>query len=153
MARYSDEFRANAVIMLEVAGYPKRKGALTQVARELNVSHSLIRRWFLKSQNPPPSNLVQEKRFDLVQAIRDELAGLFPEMVDARQDASYRDLATAAGILIDKLQLLQNKPTAIVKLQRAIEQGLITPEQARERWPSLAEKLFAEAQFYADSGT
>jgi AcrR family transcriptional regulator len=98
--------------MLEAAGYPDMEGALTRVAEHLGVPLSTIHRWFHKKQNPPPSQLVNEKRFDLVEAIKAEIANAFQEMSAARDQASYKDLTTAAAILIDKLQLLSGEPTA-----------------------------------------
>jgi hypothetical protein len=109
--RYDDKFRASAVVMLEAAGYPDRDGALANTSRRLKVPHNTLRNWFHAKRNPPPSELRREKKLDLVQAIKDELIDLFPDMANARQDASYRDMATAAGILIDKLQLLTGEPT------------------------------------------
>lgn len=110
--RYTDEFRANAVLMLEAAGYPGTLGALARVSRHLEVPHQTLRRWFHKMQNPAPSDLVHEKRFDLLAAIKREIASAFSEMDAAREEAGYKDLTTAAAILIDKLQLLSGEPTA-----------------------------------------
>lgn len=111
--RYDDKFRASAVIMLEAQGYPNVEGALMKVAEYLNVPHPTLHRWYHEKQNPAPSELVQEKRIDFTQAIRAEIQGVLGDMPNARQDAGYKDLTTALGILIDKLQLLEGKPTAI----------------------------------------
>lgn len=109
--RYTDKFRANAVVMLEAQGYPDRKGALAAVSNHLRVPPSTLAGWFKSYRNPPPTEVRDEKKGDLVDWIQDELIAIFGDMPDARQDASYRDLATAAGILIDKKQLLTGKPT------------------------------------------
>ena len=114
---HNDEFRASAVLMLEAAGYPDRKGALSQVSGRLGVPLSTLRGWFNGQHNPPPAKLRNEKRIDLLEAIRDELAEIFPAMAERRIDASYRELVTAAGILIDKQQLLTGKPTGALTLQ------------------------------------
>jgi hypothetical protein len=136
--------------MLEAAGYTgdqetSKKGALTAVSNRLDVPLSTLRRWFIKQQNPPPADLVNEKREDLRKLIDDELHEIFAEMGSARPDASYRDLGWVAGVLFDKKQILDGQPTAIIKLQKAIEKGIVSPEQAKERWPNLADKLFEEA--------
>ena len=70
--RYSDEYRASAVIMLQAAGYPERRGALMETANHLGVSHSLIRRWYHHSINPPPSKVVQIKNEDIVQMLKEQ---------------------------------------------------------------------------------
>lgn len=111
MARYSDDFRASAVLMLQAAGYPDTVGALTRVSEHLGVSRTTLRRWFKRESNPPPDELVREKTFDLVAAIRGEIAAILGEMPDARSEANYRELATAFGIFTDKLQLLSGEPT------------------------------------------
>src|SRR3990167_1921785 len=112
---YDDKFRASAVVMLEAAGYPTEKGALTRTSEHLHVPAMTLMRWFRKVQNPPPNEVVTEKRAELKDFVRSELNAIFGDMPIVRADASYRDLATAAGILIDKLQLLENKPTERVE--------------------------------------
>jgi hypothetical protein len=109
--RYDDKFRAGAVVMLQAQGYPDTKGALTKVANHLHVPAMTISRWFRAAQNPPPHDLVTEKELDLVALLKTELTQIFTAFPTARPDASFKDLATAAGIMIDKLQLLENKPT------------------------------------------
>jgi transposase-like protein len=112
--RYDDKFRANAVLLLEAAGYPDKIGALTQVSNNLKVPKRTLSRWYNKEQNPPPDNLVTEKKAELKDLLKREIEGALGDMPNARQDASYRDLGTVTGILIDKLQLLTGKPTEIV---------------------------------------
>lgn len=111
--RYNDKQRAAAVAMLQGMGYPEKKGALTAVYNHTGIPLPTLSRWFRGTSNPPPNDIVNETKIDLVSAIKKELADLFPAMGDARDGASYKELATAAGILIDKLQLLEGKPTAI----------------------------------------
>lgn len=112
MARWTDNERSDAVLMLEAAGYPKRKGALTEVADRLKIPATTLRRWHLGLSNPPPAETVKKKRFELRSALRQEIEAIFGEMGHARADASYRDLGTVAGILFDKLQLLNGDSTA-----------------------------------------
>jgi transposase-like protein len=109
--RYSDEFRASAIVMLESQGYPDKAGAIAQVAAHLKMPVRTLRRWYKGHSNPAPANLVLQKKIDFLDVIETELAGIFEEMPEARADADYRTLATAAGILFDKRQLLLGKPT------------------------------------------
>ena len=109
--RYDDKFRASAVVMLEAAGYPDREGALAQVAKSCKVPHNTLMGWYHAERNPPPSKLRQEKRTELTDLLRNELEAIFGELPNARPGASFRDLGTVAGIFIDKLQLLEGKPT------------------------------------------
>lgn len=109
--QYDDQFRASAVVMLESQGYPDRKGALTHVANHLGIPARTLSRWFNKEQNPPPDQLVREKRGELVDLIDDEIARAFDAMNAVREDASYRDLVIGAATLIDKKQLLTGGAT------------------------------------------
>ena len=111
MPRYNDEFRASSVLLLEAAGYPRRPAALEEVAARVKVSSRQLRRWYDGSSNPPPDRIVGHKKLDLRKAIQTELAEIFESMGGARADASYRDLGTVAGILFDKLALLNGDST------------------------------------------
>lgn len=116
MARYDDEFRASAVLMLQAAGYPDRKGALTQVAAKLGIPQYTLTRWHNRTSNPPPLKLVKRKKEELVELILSEAYNILREMKDARPDADYRALATAFGIMIDKFQLLSGEATERVEM-------------------------------------
>lgn len=109
--RYTDEERATAVVALEAEGYPDKTGALTAVSRRMGVPGTTLRRWFKSEQNPPPAEMVHEKKIDLVAAIKAELAEVVAAFSSTRPDADYRALMTAFGILTDKLQLLEGKAT------------------------------------------
>jgi hypothetical protein len=112
IARYSDEFRASAVVMLEANGYPDKKGVMHHISKQLQVPRRTLRRWYHRSFEPPADNLVTQKKETLKELLEFELRGIFNELPDARQDADYRELATAAGIFIDKLTLLGGGPTS-----------------------------------------
>ena len=109
--RYDDEFRAGAVVMLEAAGYPDKKGSLSQVASHLGMPISTLSLWYRRKRNPAPTEMQNEKRMSLAEMLQRELDAIFEEMPNARPDASFRDLGTVAGILIDKRQLLTGQPT------------------------------------------
>ena len=111
--RYDDKFRASAVVMLEAAGWPDKDGALSQVSKHLRVPLTTLHRWAKGESNPVPSDVVTEKRMELGELLDGEVQAIFGEMGRKRIDATYRDLGTVAGILIDKLQLLNDKPTEI----------------------------------------
>lgn len=113
--RYTDDFRASAVLMLEAAGYTgngdSKLGSLQAVSNKTRVPSPTLRRWYLKHQNPPPDDLVINKKIDFQQLIEDEMAAILGEMRDARGDAAYNHLATAFGILFDKRQLISGGAT------------------------------------------
>lgn len=150
--RYTDEFRASAVLMLEAAGYPNRPGVSTATAKHLGIPESTLRSWYnahmrngeKPARNEPPANLYKEKKDSLRELFEREMRAILGDMPNSRQDAAYRDMGWVLGVLFDKLQLIDSRPTAIVKLQEAVESGTITHEQVKERYPSLAEELFQD---------
>ena len=110
--RYDDEYRASAVLMLEAAGYPDRKGALATVSSHLHMPAATLSRWGREKQNPPPTDLVSEKRLDLVAELTDLLGLSLKAAKDTVGEATYRELMTGVGILVDKVQLLTGQATA-----------------------------------------
>jgi len=143
--RYDDKFRASAVVMLEAAGYPDKKGALEQTAKACKAPESTLRGWYSEAHNPPPAKLRAEKRLELTDLLKNELGSIFKAMPNARPDASYRDLGTVAAIFIDKLQLLEGKPTWIVEITNLLKDGTITPQDIINEFadqPEIATGLF-----------
>lgn len=112
MARYTDEFRANSIIMLEMSGYPDKPGALMETAKYLKIPHATLSRWYNGKRNPPPSEMVQIKKEEIVALLKGEIGAALKEMGQARRDADYKELATSIGIMVDKMQLLDGEPTA-----------------------------------------
>lgn len=155
--RYDDKFRASAVVMLEAAGYPEKKGALEQVAKACKAPESTLRGWYNETHNPPPAKLRAEKRLELIDLVKSELQGIFRAMPNARPEASYRDLGTVAAIFIDKLQLLEGKPTWRIEIVDLLKQGKITPQDVMDELsdaPELAQELFESAGLqFAGIGT
>jgi len=110
--RYDDEFRASAVLMLEAAGYPNRKGALSQVAAHLGVPLSTLREWFTGAHNPPPAKVRNEKKRDFVIDLQN-LLGLHIDAAGrvVEDSGDLRAIVTGIGIIVDKIQLLTGNPT------------------------------------------
>jgi transposase-like protein len=113
---YDDQFRASAVVMLKSQGYPEMNGALSLVAKHLKVPASTLSRWFKGTSNPPPSNIVNEKKDDLRTLYENEIYAIMKVLPDKRDDASYGTLASAQGIFFDKIRLLDGLPTEIVQI-------------------------------------
>ena len=150
---YDDNFRADTVLMLEAAGYPNQKGALTAVAKKVKAPPRTISRWFNKENNPPPDRLVKEKRGELVERLEHMAHMLLDAMgVDIGENGvDAVRAAVAMGITIDKWQLLKGEPTGIVKIVQMIQEGRVRPEAVRAKWPHLADDLFARAGVEIDA--
>lgn len=119
--RYDDKFRANAIVMLEAAGYPNQKGALSQVSQHLSVPETTLHGWAREKHNPVPADIRTEKKGEIVDLLRAEIEAALGAAAGARPDANYRDLMTGIGIMVDKLQLLTNEPTENVTNRIVIE--------------------------------
>jgi transposase-like protein len=135
--RYTDEERADLMVMLQSQGYPDKLGALKKVAEYAGIQPNVLRRWWQAKQNPPPNKLVTRKKIDLREAIDKELGEIFVGMKTKREDASYRDLGTVAGILFDKKQLIDNKPTERIAHEHS---GNLTVTERRERINELLDR-------------
>lgn len=122
MTRYTDEFRANAVLMLEAAGYPDRKGALMAVSNKLDVPHSTLSRWARSVSNPPPSELVQIKKGEILDKL-DYVTHMILDSIDLDtvEQADLKERLTSVGIVVDKSQLLRGGATQNVA-QRVLVQ-------------------------------
>jgi len=109
--RYTDEFRANAVLWLEAAGYPNTEGALARVSRELGVPHPTLRRWYFQEQNPPPYEVVQVQKRSFLEQLA-HIKGLAAQKIEDRiEEYDPRDLTGLLKITAELEQLLLGKPT------------------------------------------
>jgi hypothetical protein len=103
--------------MLQAAGWPDRVGALAQVAKHLGMTDEgrTLSRWAKGEQNPPPDQVVGEKRAELSELLDRALRDAIKSLPDKLDEASYRDTATAIGIFFDKQQLINGQPTQHVQ--------------------------------------
>jgi hypothetical protein len=121
--RYTDEERANLVVMLEAEGYPEKKGALARVSKYAGVPKSTIRGWYILEHNPPPAQLRTEKKGDLAELFEDVA---YKMLGHANQDTtivemSGKDAVIAAATATDKMRLLRGLPTEIIEIIPTIQ--------------------------------
>ena len=143
--RYTDIERAEAVVELEAAGYPNKKGALQKTSNKLGIPVTTLKDWFTGRNNPPPAEIRCKKTLDMRTSYEDAMLDVFGAMKTTIADASYRDLVTASGIIFDKLQILKDQPTAIVRIAGMVRSGQVKPEEVRSRWPNIADEIIREA--------
>lgn len=126
--RYSDEFRAAALALLDANG-----GNLDRAARQLKVPRKTLAGWASGRNNPVPAELRHQKRADLTAALEQHIAalcGIRPEHVE---NLNLKDAAIAMGIAVDKYLLLrqraeQERPAG--KSEYDLER--LTPKQLRQ---------------------
>lgn len=141
MARYDDETRAEAVTVLTAAGYPDRKGALTQTSNQLGIPMETLRRWFYATSNPPPPKIVSKKKAELADRLEEVAHQLLDAMPGKIEGASLQQIATAFGIAVDKRQLLTGDATDRIEVN----------DHYRERLAQLLSRKAADTGTKSDS--
>ena len=112
--QYSDEEKAGALAELQAAGWPKRAGSMLQVARRLKVPESTLRSWARGEHGAPPANVRERKKGELAETLAGVAFALTERLMEIAKTGDVRETATALGIVIDKLQLLNGEPTQSV---------------------------------------
>lgn len=115
---YTSDDRAATLAALESNG-----GNLARTSRETGVARDTIKRW--RDEESPEKNASVNRRMPEARAT---LSERLREFVDAAltvaptklNDANLRDVFTSVGIAIDKLQLLEGKPTSIDEVRDAL---------------------------------
>lgn len=108
--RYSDEDKATALAALDANG-----GNVLKTARALKIPHKTLDEWAKgRNQVPEVADLRNEKKGELSARYEAVIHELVDVLADKRANASLKDVATAIGILTDKMQLLRGRPTAII---------------------------------------
>ena len=119
--RYTDDERATYVAMLAAEDYPDRLGALKKVSEFAQVHTNVLRRWWKATSNPPPTELVTQKKGAIEDRLQEIVHKVLDLLPDSLEVASTRDLITALGVSVDKWQLLRGEPTersdSVVTLQ------------------------------------
>lgn len=100
--RYMENDKLNFVSILIANGYGIRKGALFYTKKITGCDHRTLVRWY-KTVN---LSLLESRVMELKELIEKELEQIFVEMQNKRDKATYKDLVTGAGILSDKLTVL-----------------------------------------------
>lgn len=104
---YTDAERAAALAVLQANG-----GNMLRTSKATGIPRTTLITWAGDVERQARMPEVERARFDLADVIERELQAIFQAMATKRADATYRELATAAGILTDKLWLLTGKATA-----------------------------------------
>ena len=109
--QYSEDDRAVALAYYASCGQNMKK-----TARDCGFPEATLRGWLKgKAVNAPTREKSHLKKLDLdarLEALVHSLLDVIPDKLD---DAPLREVATALGIGIDKMQLLRSKPTEIIE--------------------------------------
>lgn len=151
MGKFSDSYRAAAVVMLQSEGYPQDPFAIGRVHEYLRQSSpyptkTSLKNWFSGSHNAPPSKILDDKKRDMADEFK-ELVWLLVDHVKTPEtiaEMSGQQAVTSIGILVDKMRLLMGLPTQIVGIIpdviAALERAGENPEQVFRRLIETANK-------------
>lgn len=114
---YSEDDKAVALAALEA-----NRGSIKRTSKYTKVAQATLRKWrdaASGATNGEGVAVSEEKRdlkkadlSDLLETLARNIVGSITD--DDLSDAPLKDRMTAAGIAVDKMQLLRSKPTAIV---------------------------------------
>ena len=97
--RYTDKFRAGAIVMLEANGYPDKKGALATVSNHLSVPQATLHRWFHGKNNPAP-----ELSIDMANQVFESIvAKSINKIADSIDDLSLAECLHFVGLVANGL--------------------------------------------------
>lgn len=128
--RYSDDERAAAVAAVAANG-----GNVERTAELLGIPESTLRQWVKGDRHPEAAVMSDGKKGELadrLEAIAWKLADAIPGKIPA---TGLQQLATTLGIVVDKMQLLRNRPTTINRAERATDDdlGSLTDDELERR--------------------
>jgi hypothetical protein len=157
MGKFSDSYRASAVVMLQSEGYPDDPFAVGRVHEYLKQSSpcptkTSLKNWFVGASNPPPSKILDDKKRDMADEFK-ELIWLLVDHAktpDTISDMSGQQAITSVGILVDKMRLLMGLPTQIVGIIPDVVTAL---ERAGENPELVFKRLIETANKRADERT
>lgn len=125
--KYSEDEQAQALAALDANGGLDTRGALTKTAEQTGIPTSTLYGWATGRNNPVSSQLRNEKMADLRDLVEAELRAIFGVLPAKRDEAGYKDLNIALGILFDKLSNLDGQPTQHSEITLHVERsGLST---------------------------
>ncbi len=125
---YSDADVAGAVLLLEAAGYPDRRGAMEEVCKATGINDNTLRNWYTRERRTIDPRVEGRKRAEIVDALGDLQDKLIRKLSEKLEDnsASLRDIAIAFGIVSDKRALLLGHATQNVEQRLVIERTGLT---------------------------
>ncbi len=112
---YSEEDKATALAVLAA-----NNGDLRKTARDLGIPKSTLERW-IYIQNTVVSAIADTKKKELSTELEELAYKIVGVMPDKLASANLQQLATSLGITIDKMQLLQGRPTERSETRATIE--------------------------------
>lgn len=108
--RFSDEERAAALAALAANG-----GNVAKTARQVGVPRKTLSHWAKGTRHPEAAKMGQLKKGNLADAFEDAAWKLIGVALDKADKMGGKDAMVAAAVAVDKMRLLRELPTEIVK--------------------------------------
>jgi hypothetical protein len=130
---YTDQDKAAALAYLQSKGW-----RIAEAARDLGMPNGTLRGWAAGEWLPPA---VREKYRVIKEGLSSKLENIAYQLIDGIHDtipkASLKDLGATLAVVIDKMRLLREEPTAISESmdRRAMLERLI--ERTMEQFPGM----------------
>lgn len=106
--QFSDNDKAAALAALDANG-----GNVYRTAQQLGIPRKTLEGWSKdRGVHPEVADLRQQNAKQLHELFLEELYAIAGLLAEKRHEATYSQLATAAGIFTDKLQLLTGQATS-----------------------------------------
>lgn len=128
--KYSDRDKATALAALDA-----NNGNVYKTAKQLGISRSTLQEWARGRVNKDVPELRQEEKKNLADRLEEVAHQILDELPKHLGEATAQQLATSLGIIVDKRQLLTNKPT-----DRVVVTDDLTDEQRAARLMAIVER-------------
>jgi hypothetical protein len=130
--KYTEQQRASITAFAISCGYPNRHGSVSYVQKLTKVGNNQIHNWY-KEQDKfcGGKEVVKAKMIELEELLEQELSGVFKEMLNKRENASYKDLIVGVGVMTDKLLALRGKASNITENRVSTWQEIVNAEKQK----------------------
>jgi hypothetical protein len=120
--KYNEKDKEKAIAVMATNINPDtKKPNWRYCERALNISNKTLMKWWNEQDNDVKATLRDQKKEEFIEEAWNEVVGALKDLPIKRIDANYRDTIVGIATLIDKIQVIQEKPTVITKNQNENE--------------------------------
>jgi transposase-like protein len=114
--RYTDKEIAKAITFMENNINPHTGNPnYSKVSKELDINRKTLMRWWSDRHSEDAEQIRTLKRQEFIEAAWNEINEGLKVLAVKRGRATYKEIITSLGILLDKIQMLKGEPTLITK--------------------------------------
>lgn len=157
---YDDEDRAYWISVLEMAGKDVKfdkdghDHSVLQVSKMPgSPSGATLRRWWNNRDKIVDDDVLARARAPIKSLLSTLAHAHAKRSLELVEDSlSLRDVNGGLALILDKLALMEMRPTSIVttvdyeQIKRLLIQGKLSEDELKERWPTLADSFFTKIE-------